>query len=458
MNATAHLDEPPITPLYLQLAPNDPIEYGSVNVELPGINGGPSLQSTALFVERFSQGASLEVIVPLPESPNFVAGFSDAHVRMRQQKTKLHLPDYGTSIGAICTHSSIERVVYHPDQSPIQIRPASTEITNVIFHLFNWPAIRGPENYVLLTGTPPLQGARGCGRFRLEVDDWIITVAEFRESDEVIKRLEQDGGYAITHVGNIERLNGQQFSTEQLNNLLACLGYFFSFVLGRWSMPSLAVGVDASGNRVYEHWGLGQTTAGHWSGGNSLFDRQHAELLPSLFPGFWRLWHDLIWHRPLTEAIYWYLGANNVGSGVNVDSGLLFTQAALELLSWTYCVLDKKTASKTSFEKRLTAAQKLSLLTSALNIPNGIPTSMKVLNNTPGSKWTDSMHVITDLRNGLVHPKSRIPPSPGTYFEAWQLSLWYIDLILLRLCDYNEKYSNRLAARWAGQVEDVPWK
>ncbi len=458
MATSEQFEEPPITPLYVQQAPNDRIEYGAVSVELPGVNGGPALQATASFVEQFSQGPSLEVIVPVPESPNFVAGLHDAQARMQQQKSKITLSDYGTCLAGICTHSAIERVVYHPDRSPVQLRPASTEISKVIFHLFNWPAFRGPENYVLRTGTPPLQGARGCGRFRLHVDEWIITVAEFRNSNEVIKRLHEDGGYAITHAGQIERMNGQCFSTEQLDELLACLGYFFSFVLGRWSMPSLAVGFDDAGSRVYEHWGLGQTTAGHWSGGNSFFDIHHAELLPSLFAGFWRLWHQPIWHRPLTEAIYWYIGANNTGSGVNVDSGLLFTQAALELLSWTHCVLDKKMASKTMFEKRLNAAQKLRMLTSDLSIPNHIPATMTVLNNTPGSKWTDSMHVITDLRNGLVHPKSRTVPTPGTYFEAWKLSLWYIELIILRLSNYHEKYSNRLSNRYAGQVENVPWR
>jgi len=44
-------------------------------------------------------------------------------------------------------------------------------------------------------------------------------------------------------------------------------------------------------------------------------------------------------------------------------------------------------------------------------------------------------------------------------FEAYLLSLWYLELVLLWLFDYRGKYSNRLG--WKGwnaeSVECVPW-
>lgn len=38
--------------------------------------------------------------------------------------------------------------------------------------------------------------------------------------------------------------------------------------------------------------------------------------------------NETIEYGTAVKAIYWYIGANNVGFGVNVDSALLFTQAA----------------------------------------------------------------------------------------------------------------------------------
>ena len=68
------------------------------------------------------------------------------------------------------------------------------------------------------------------------------------------------------------------------------------------------------------------------------------------------------------------------------------------------------------------------------------------------------MHAITDLRNGLVYPKGNGPLPEKAYYEAWKLSLGYLDLIFLRLMEYEGQYSNRLTARFVGTVEDVPWK
>jgi hypothetical protein len=67
------------------------------------------------------------------------------------------------------------------------------------------------------------------------------------------------------------------------------------------------------------------------------------------------------------------------------------------------------------------------------------------------------MHVITDLRNGLVHPGAVKNVPDGAYVDAWRLSLWYIELTILRLCDHNGQYANRLAERWVGGTETVPW-
>jgi hypothetical protein len=182
----------------------------------------------------------------------------------------------------------------------------------------------------------------------------------------------------------------------------------------------------------------------------------HGELLSEAFPGFLALWEDTRWHTPLWKAIYWYLLAN----GSNSDAALILAQTALELLAWTCCVEDRKMISADAFEPRgLSAADKLRLLASALELPLEIPSSLSALHGRPGKKWQDAPDAITGTRNVLVHPHAKVPVPEGAYYEAANLSLWYLEMILLRLSGHRGKYSNRLAPspRYTGCVESVPW-
>jgi hypothetical protein len=110
--------------------------------------------------------------------------------------------------------------------------------------------------------------------------------------------------------------------------------------------------------------------------------------------------------------------------------------------------------SEAGFQRRLSAADKLRLLASSLDIPPEIPSNLSALHARPGKKWLDGMDAITGIRNSLIHPSAHEQVLDFTYFEAWKLSLWYIDLVLLRLCRYSGKYANRLNQGW---VEPVPW-
>lgn len=466
MTQCDQFDSAPIQPVYSQSEPNEAIEYGFALIESNGNDTKRHMRSPGRFRGRFTHDHVLEIVIPEHTATSDDAGadvfarITEARSRVVGGPTKFRFVDYRTTFQAFCTHSGQEKSVWHPASSPLQVRQQSGDISRAVFHLFNWPMLRGPRVYVLQEGKPPQCRLRTCGRFQMECDGWLVTVAELERTEELVNRLSDTGGYAITHVGEVQRSDGRTFSTTQLDDLLACVGDFFSMVLGRWSRPSLTVGFDSAGNRVFEQWGLHQTTMGHYVGGNSFFDRQHDEIFEALFPAFWRLWNDPLWATPLKKAIYWYIGANNVGFGVNVDSALLFSQAALELLSWTYCVLDRKAVSEKAFAPRggLTASDKLTLLTSLLGISNSLPIELKALDARPGQRWSDSMHAITDLRNGLVHPKENDHIAEDAYHQAWKLSLWYLDLILLRLLKYEGKYSNRLKVRFVGQIEDVPWK
>jgi len=154
------------------------------------------------------------------------------------------------------------------------------------------------------------------------------------------------------------------------------------------------------------------------------------------------------------------LGACDRGVGIGVDTGLVLAQTALELLAWNYCVKDRKMVSERAFEPRgLSAADKLRLLASSLAVPKEVPTALSTLHGTPqsGKKWADGMEAVTSIRNSIVHPGKPGAYSGPQYYEACNLSLWYIDLVLLHLCGHGGNYANRLTMRCSGEVELVPW-
>jgi hypothetical protein len=379
---------------------------------------------------------------------------------MNDNGAKITLIESGDSVDAMFTSVDEEVDIFHPMRSPVHARRKHVPIKRTVFHLINWPKFSGPEDFVLITGAAPYHSLRMCGRLSLKVDDWSIKIVEVNDVDPLLKGLKSKGGYVITHVGAIELQGGAAYSEDELDKLLAMLHAFFSFALARWAGPQLEVGYDLSGDKSFENWGFSSLANGAWRGDTSWFDERHSDLLQNVLPGFVTLWKQDIWKAALNEVLYWYVAANRIGFGVNVDSALLFTQAALECLAWTYCVLDRRMVSKDAFRQRgLRAADKLRMLASSLGLPLGIPTELKSLQakTKKGKIWVDSMDALTDLRNGLVHPDKDDEPPDDAYYDAWRLSLWYIDLILLRLCSYEGRYANRWRARWVGQVEPVPW-
>jgi len=252
-----------IEPIYSQTDPSQPIDLGSVPIQFE--HKGTTRHSTAKVTIKFVPHDRLEFVCPLEgESPMFGLRF---------------LPDIGSDVELTLTERGITfdafytavggdygGIVFQPARSAVVVTAPSNAISTATFHLFNFPDFFGPENYILMTGSPPLQGMKGCGRVVLKADGWNITVAATEQTDRLTKALKAQGGYVLTHMGRIAREDGPTFSSEQLEDLLSCLQYFFSFALGRWAGVALPIGFDADGNRVYEQWGMARTADGAWDG------------------------------------------------------------------------------------------------------------------------------------------------------------------------------------------------
>ena len=201
------------------------------------------------------------------------------------------------------------------------------------------------------------------------------------------------------------------------------------------------------------------SAGGHWDSFCSWFGRLNRNCYPRCFQASFLSGITSV-RQPLARAVYWYVGACTGGFQIGVDTGIILAQTALELLSWTYCVQDRKVVSSEAFKRRngLNASDRLRLLASTLNIPKEIPDALSGLHARPGRKWDDSMEAITGTRNAVVHPDNQTGGLGDSYFDAYRLSVWLLTLVLLRLCGHNGMYANLLAQhRCSGTVERVPW-
>ena len=467
------VDKSLIAPIYAQPGPSQPIDLGAVRVQF--IHGGKTYEERAQVAMRFVPNDQLLFVIPAKREPKdgriqqpMTGDHTKALLRLafapdNDWDGKLTLLDKGVVLDAFVKGRGGEHgaIAFMPRMSVVTVTPGSTAISSAVFHLFNFPKFHGPEDYVLTRGAPPYQASTLCDRSVLKGDGWSITIAATDKTDEVCKALAAQGGYVVTHMGDIKREDGAPFTSNQLDDLLRCLHVFLSFVLGCWAGVAFPAGFDSTGRRVFEQWGIPTTAPGPWNGTCSWFDTQHGELLSQVFPGFAALWRDDTWKDSLWKALYWYLAANGQGNASTMtDGGTILAQAALELLAWAYCVQHRRMVSPKAFEHRggLEAADRLRLLATSLGIPLDIPRESSALHAKAGEKWQDAMHAITGIRNALVHPRARAKLPAGAHLEGWNLSLWYLEMALLRLCGHNGKYSKRLAmSRWTGNVEPVPW-
>ena len=163
----------------------------------------------------------------------------------------------------------------------------------------------------------------------------------------------------------------------------------------------------------------------------------------------------------LILALHWYRRCNTNSSGK--EGSLVLGMAALDLLS-ALIVVGRCRSMSAQKHDQLNAAKKPRALLKALGVPADIPPRYAALTAfAEKCGKSDSCEALVELRHGFVHPneerRSVVFGSVGraAVSDAWQLSLWYQELALLRLLRHRGSYRNRTTAKRVGQVEPVPW-
>ena len=318
------------------------------------------------------------------------------------------------------------------------------ELTEIQFGLLNFPAFLGEEYQPPKTIEEFKRGYQRRAFVKLEASPWVIEVKSFKNTRETIERLRADGGYGLTHEGSIRRSDWKSFSVNQVPPLMELLRLFLSFARGANCGLTLVVGMNDKGQRVWETWSASRPSP--WSGERSWFDHKHGMTLAELFPGFYRRLWKAPGHHPLTMALHWYLLSNETHS---LEGSIVLTQAALERLS------KELVEAKGNRKEGVWIADALH----KAGIPVEIPSTLQKLKELANSMtFQHGPHTLVKMRNDLIHSEMKFDtPLGDIYFQARELGLWYVELLLLRIFDYRGSHGNRLSQEWCGDVELVPW-
>jgi len=361
------------------------------------------------------------------------------------------IPAFVSAIDSSSSASSGGRIItFSPNQEPFPIiGNDDTRISKVLFHLFNFKDRFGTSHKMIHSGS----SAYRLGITELMSTKWRVELHEIKDADSAEAGKKHNP--VLTHVGCLTRVDNSEFNGASARKMMLDLREFFTFSQGYFCPPIMPVGYDKNETKV---WVLGVSSHPPIKSSMSWFDPHHSSQLAHLFPNFLSKLEDKRWRDTLHSVIYWYVRSNNT-SGSGIDAGIILSQVAIERLAYEYAVNQRKLIEPNGF-KDLKASDKYRLLFASLDIPTAIPSNLpKIQAIAKKFKYLDAPHFLTEIRNAIVHPEhKRRDVFSDLYYDSWRLGMWYLELAVLRLCDYKETYANRLPREhWIGQVDEVPW-
>ena len=406
---------------------NQPIPLGEMEVEFE--IDGRMVRAHAKALERLIPSPSLVMEVsnvpreprPLAESssdrsfPGLSEGPSTVHL-----ENGMWIPIVPTSWWTFQDHD-----VLHLQERPTVVLDAGNPIARTRFSLLNF--------------TSSVAGYR----LVLQAQPWSVSIEPVSNLQELKNSLRADRGYAITHQGVISRTDQQAYSVQDAKDLLDGLDHFLSFVLGAPCSSTNVIGIDSEGNETWKRWGARHVSP--WHTHRSWFDVTASSALFEIFPVFWQEFKD---HKVHLSRILELYADSNVT--VSCDVAIILTQVALECL--TNMTVGERSRRKTG-EWIAEALQKAKI---RVQIPSAFANLEEIRKR---ENWAHGPHTIVEIRNSMIHAKTLSGDiSIDAHYEAMNLGLWYLELLLLKKFKYTGKYASRLTpVQRAGDTELVPW-
>ena len=294
-------------------------------------------------------------------------------------------------------------------------------------------------------------------RLSLSAKGWNITLDSLSNIDQLEKDLINSSGFAITHYGILEKNDGSLFDYQESKQIVDALKWYLSFVSGSFISPYALVGFNADHNEVWKGWKSSRMFP--YQNNFSWVSKSHPKTFEEPFKGFADLYFDPEWSDSLKRIVHIYVETNHIA--INVEGAIILLQSALELLAYEILVEKNRVFSKTKFE-RSSNGERIKLLFDQLKIPLEISEHLEDLHRqAKGENWL-APDAIRQMRNCIVHlsKKNRIKLNNHSQeaYDVLHLCQWSLELCILKLCNYNGKYTNRLKrTQDQGDFDPVPW-
>lgn len=332
----------------------------------------------------------------------------------------------------------------------------SVPVTKLRFSIPNLRSFRGEAVKKRSNGTLSLHS----NRLTFSNEKFNIIIDRRDEYNTLLESLKAKGGFAILYFGTVTPKGKSSISFEELDELFDSFNIFISFLNGRRTSAHLIEGIfeeeikwlDCTDFMVdpYKYvpsWPQEDSTNG----------------LDKIWGVFTNLWKDIDDRGFLNSAVHWYVEANS-NSGLT-EGSLIMAQTALELI-YNWWIIEQKQMIVGKDSENLSASNKIRMLLSQLSVDYTVPASFGDLQKfvDDNDSIADAPEAIVQIRNAIVHSQEekRRKLSSIHYLakhQALQLSIWYIELSLLKILGFDGKYSNRCAGKaYAAEAEMfVPW-
>jgi hypothetical protein len=294
-------------------------------------------------------------------------------------------------------------------------------------------------------------------RLTLENDFCIINIDKCKDFKNRIQSLEEKGGFNILYNCELVPKKGS-IKLEDTPETFHCLSTFLTFLNGRRTSAFFIQGVCEEQvlwcdytDYLVDSYKYVQT----WPQKTSVIG------LSKMWENFSTLWKDSNNKNFFISAIHWYVEAN-ANSGFT-EGSIIMTQTALELL-YNWWIIESKKMIIGKDSENINAANKIRLLLSQLDISHSVPLAFTHLQQfvDENENITDAPEAIVHIRNAIVHSQHEKRKKLDSIhymakYEALQLSIWYIEMTLLKILDFEGKYFNRCSRKmWASEAEVFP--
>lgn len=283
--------------------------------------------------------------------------------------------------------------------------------------------------------------------------EYHIELDKVQDSKTTFETLKNQGGFNITHIGQISREDGESFELSEIDYLIENLMWIFSFVAGRQ--------VDI--NHIYSEredvvtiYYYRVPRISEWRNVANWYPENSVLALEKIVSSFLGLMEDEYWKAQLPILYSSYF--DSLGPSYT-ENKIIIIQTALETLCYAYLVETTGELSNKNFEsKAFYTSKKIAILLKKFNIDdslNEIQSLQKFI-----KKYSNGPSLYTSVRNDIVHPKQKMSKLDNDeLYYVWRMGITYFELILLAIADYSGEYQNMLPefSFKLNRVQQVPW-